>query len=374
MTKRTPLYEVEEALGARFESQRVPGPDDPEVVWSVASAYSSLDDECRAIRERAGLVDLSHRGKIDIRGPDRVRYLNGQVTNDVKKLAAGQGCYACALNYKGALVADLNIYAEPDCFLIDTSENASRKLLDHLWRFAISDEVEILDKGGDIAHLGIHGPQSIALMNQLTQADVGALDVYGHRPFQIGEFPVEVIRQEYTGEWGFDIFVETKNAAGLWKLLLSHGKNFDVKPVGSNALDVLRLEAGVPMFGVDMTEEHLALEANLLSAISTDKGCYTGQEVVARIMNRGHVNRILSGLSLEGLRIPGRAEKVFKDDTVVGEITRAAFSPTLNRVIAFAYLPTLRAQPGALFTVGEASVAQRAEVAALPFYKRMRSD
>lgn len=370
MTKRTPLHEIEQAHGATFEARAVPGPEGQDIGWEIASSFSTVEDECRAVRNAVGLLDLSHHGKIEITGADRVRYLNGQVTNDVVTLTSEKGCYACALNYKGALVGDMKIYAHPDCFLIDTTETCTYKLLEHFIRFAISDEVEIADKSDDIAHLGLHGPHSSALLSRLIAKDLSELSEFDHVNRAIDGLPVEVIRQGYTGEVGFDLFVPSEDATALWRKIRESGASFGSTLVGFKALDILRLEAGVPVFGVDMTEDHLALEANLMSAISTDKGCYTGQEVVARIINRGHVNRILAGFQIRASKAPLPGERIFKSGKVVGEITSAAFSPALGKVVALGYVPALQAQTGNEFQVGETPESAPAEVVALPFYQR----
>jgi aminomethyltransferase len=366
MLKKTALHETEKLLGAQFETRTAPGPDGSTSEWEVAVLYSSVDEEYPAVRRAAGLVDLSHRGKIEITGSDRVRFLNGQVTNDVKKLAVGRGCYACALDYQGALVADLKIYARAESLLIDASENCASKLFDHLNRFAISDEVEIVDRADDLSHLAIHGPQSSAVVLQACNRDLASLADFAHEEIQVAGHSVMAIRQSYTGELGFDLLVQSSDAIAVWNELLEQGRSLGLKCFGTETLKVLRLEAGIPEFGVDMTEEHLALEANLHSAISTDKGCYAGQEVVARIINRGHVNRILVGLQLSAGASLASGQKIFRGDQAVGEITSAAFSPASKKVIALGYVPSRESQPGAVFTVGEAADSVRAEIVTLP--------
>ncbi len=370
MSRKTVLFNIEKELGASFEIRPAPGPEGQGSEWELAARFSTPEEECRAVRTAVGLMDLCYRGKIEITGPDRVRYLNGVVTNDIKKLTPGQGCYACALDYKGALIGDLKIYSHPDCLMIDTGELCTYKLFDHFLRFAISDEVEILDKSSAIAHLGLHGPRSADLLQQLVKIDVSSLREFEFVSAPFGNTAIEIIRQDYTGEKGFDLFMQSEDAPIAWEALFKCGASAGLKPVGITAFDILRLEAGIPIFGRDMTEDHLALEAGLMSAISTDKGCYTGQETVARIINRGHVNRILSGLQLKGSRIPAPGEKIFKNESSVGEITSAAFSPTLQMGIALGYVPALQAEAGNEFLVGEGPEAIAATVVQLPFYKR----
>lgn len=362
--KRTPFYEIEKTMGAEFESRSVLGSD---LMWEIASRISSLEEECAAVHNTVGLMDLSHRGKIVMTGPDRVRFLNGQVTNDVKRLSPGQGAYACILNHKGALLGDLKVYALPESLLLDTAELCTEKLLHHLMRFAISDDVEITDQTENSLHLGVHGPRSIELLKKFVQEDVALLSEYDHR--EVCNGTIRVVRQNYTGEIGFDLFAERKNADGLWKKIGEAGEPLGLRVVGAQAANILRIEAGVASYGIDMTEDHLPLEANLMSAISTDKGCYVGQEVVARIIYRGHVNRILSGLRVNDTTVPSRGEELFKDEKSVGEITSAVFSPTLRQVIALGYVLPLHSQPGTQFHLGGTNAPLMAEVVALPFYK-----
>lgn len=366
--KRTPLYEMQKSVGATFETRMVSG---TEAAWEVASVFSGVKKEYAAVRNAVGLFDLSQRGKIEITGPDRVRYLNGQVTNDVKKLSTGEGCYACILNPKGALVGDLKIYATEDCLFIDTAETCTQKIIDHLSRFAISDEVEILDRTPDIAHLAVHGPKSAVLLSELMGTDVSTLSEYSHKELCVSGLNVHLARQSYTGEFGFDLFTENKNVGTLWNEISAKGERLGLAWIGARALNVLRLEAGVPVFGIDMTEEHLVLEANLLSAISTTKGCYIGQEVVARVINRGHVNRLLVGLRISGSNPPAIGAKIFKGDKEVGQITSAEFSPTLDQIIALGYVPVLESQPETVFSIGDPNGSEQAEVTPLPFLKRM---
>jgi folate-binding protein YgfZ len=370
MKKRTSLYESQKSLGATFGTCDVSSPGGQKTLWEVASYFSSFENEYGAVRRSVGVVDLSHRGKIVITGPDRVRFLNGQVTNDVKKLVVGQGCYACALDYKGSLVGDMKIFALDNALLIDTSEVCTQRLFEHLQRFAISDEVEIIDQTEQLVHLGLHGPRSATLLARLGGSDWSSLGEYRHCEIELAGTRTRVIRQDYTGEMGFDLIVPAKEAATLWNLLLVDEPSQGLECFGTKTLNVLRLEAGIPVFGVDMTEEHLALEANLISSISTTKGCYAGQEVVARIINRGHVNRLLVGLRLEGPEVPPCGQKIFKGDKVTGEITSAAFSPFLGRAIALGYVPWSESDPGNVYRIGEVDSAREAEVVSLPFYVR----
>jgi folate-binding protein YgfZ len=383
MTKRTPLYERETVVGAKFELRATRRPDGQEDLWEIASLYSTVEEEYAAVRHAAGLLDFSHRGKIRIKGPDSLKYLHGQVTNDIKRLPLHGSCYAFVLTHKGAIVGDVNVHRTGiDELLIDTSEYCALEVFDHLLRFAISDDVEIEDITESTSHLGLHGPKAMWLLYELTrEADAhGWMHPHSIEGYPIGPNNVLVHRQGspretgWTGEMGFDFFLEEQDPGLLWTTLLEKGEQYGLKCVGSRSFDILRLEAGVPLYGVDMTEEHLALEVlpteeDVRRTISTDKGCYIGQEVVARIINRGHVNRILAGLAWEGADESREGRKLFKGDQAVGELTSSHWSPSLKKVVALGYVPSLQKDPGNRFSVGGPNSRIIAEVVQIPFYK-----
>lgn len=382
MMKRTVLHGIEKALGAAFEIRPTPGPEGVQEDWEIASVYSTVEEEYAAVREGMGLFDFSHRGKIRVKGPDSLKYLHGQVTNDIKKLPLHAGCYAFALTHNGALVGDLNIYRTGvEELLIDTSEFCTHKVFDQLLRFAISDDVEIEDVSEKICHFGLHGPRAIRffLEQLLNPAAEKTLPPNSIQELTLDSSRLLVARQGFnkevgwTGEVGFDLFLEGEDPGRLWNALLEKGTPYGLKCAGSAAFNTLRLEAGVPLYGVDMTEENLPQEVlgsdeSFRRAISTDKGCYIGQEVVARLVSRGHVNRVLAGMILNGTYGPPAGSKLFDGGKAAGELTSTAWSPSLKKVVALGYVPFLRNEPGNDFSVGEPNSTVQAKVVPLPFY------
>ena len=180
-----------------------------------------------------------------------------------------------------------------------------------------------------------------------------------------------IIRSEITGEIGYDLVVQTGALVRLWEALFEKGRTMGVRPIGLRALDTLRIEAGIPRYGIDMDEETIPLEARLENkAISYTKGCYVGQEVVARATYRGHVNWLLSGLKSEGETVPLKGDKIFSDDREVGHVTSAILSPTLHRPIALAYLRREVSEAGTLLTLRVESQAIPVKVVTLPFYQK----
>lgn len=383
MTKRTALYEIEKALGAHFEILTTTGPEGQKEAWEIASRFSSIKEEYAAVRRNIGLIDFSHRGKIRVKGPDSIKYLHGQVTQDIKKLPLDGACYAFVLTHQGAIVGDVNIYRTGvQELLIDTSEHCTQRVFDQLLRFAISDDVEIENITDNICHLGIQGPASLRFLLEQSQgvAADGKLQLKSVQEVSVGSIKVLVARQGgdqetgWTGEMGFDFFLEGQDAVLFCRTILDKGQPYGLEWVGSHAFDVLRLEAGIPLYGLDMNEDYLPLEVlpseeDVRRAISTDKGCYVGQEVVARIIYRGHVNRILAGMVFTGTNEPQPGRKLFKGDKEVGKVTSSLFSPSLGKVIALGYVPSLEKAPGTQFSVGEPDCPLLAEVFPLPFYK-----
>ncbi|MBZ5535911.1 MAG: aminomethyltransferase family protein [Acidobacteriia bacterium] len=388
MTKRTALHGIEKTLGAAFGIRSTPGPEGPEGAWEIASVYSTVDDEYAAVREGIGFFDFSHRGKIRVKGPDSLKYLHGQVTNEIKKLPLHAGCYALALTHKGAVIGDLNIYRTGvEELLIDTSEYCTHQVFDQLLRFAISDDVEIENVGESICHLAIHGPGTIRFfLEQLHPPEAERVSPSNSiQESTLDSSHLLVVRQGYdkgvgwTGEIGFDLFLEGQDPGKLWNAILQKGKPYGMKCVGMKAFNTLRLEAGVPLYGLDMSEDNLpqevlASEDDFRRAISTDKGCYIGQEVVARLVSRGHVNRVLAGLILNDTNEPRRRSPLFDGGKAVGELTSTAWSPSLKKIVALGYVPFLREEPDYEFSVGEPNSTVQARVVPLPFYTTRHLD
>jgi aminomethyltransferase len=278
----------------------------------------------RALRESAAWLDLSGRGKIIARGEDRSRLLHAMTTNHVEQLLPGGGCYAFLLNAHGHILGDVNLFAMADHHLLDTGPETVRKLYEHLDRHVIADDVSLEDVTAATATLAVEGPKAGELL-ALLGAPVPEAS-HAHAPWGART----VARVSSTGAAGFFLFLPSEERETAVEQLTSAGA---VAATREDAL-IVRLENGRPRYGEDITEDHLPHETQRLDAVHFDKGCYIGQEIVERIRSRGHVNRLLVRLAMEGTQLPA------------GEVTSAAYSPALGKVIAFAYLRADHARAG----------------------------
>jgi glycine cleavage system T protein len=357
MAHRSSLYELHRSLGATFQEERG---------WELPVRYQDSMQEHRAIRESVGLIDLSFRTLYRVTGTERTRFLNGILTNDISKLEAGQGCYACLLTPQGKILADLEVYALRDYHLLELDSRWKEQALDHLNKYIIADDVAF-EELGDSALLALQGPGAMTLLQRLTP---GAILPAGEQrcvELTLNDHLCRVTQASITGEEGYKLVTSMHKAAGVWQALQEGGAT----PVGMAALNALRLEAGIPWFGVDFDEGNFPQEAGIEDrAVSFTKGCYVGQEIVIRIAHRGHVNRRTSGLTMQHEPIPCPGDRVLLEGKEVGQITSAASSLILGKVIALGMLRRESHEPGTVVHIESSGEPVPAEVTPLPFYRR----
>jgi glycine cleavage system T protein len=326
--------------------------------------------EYRCVRTAAGLIDVSYRRKIRVTGEDRASFLQGMLSNDVAGLGVGHGCHATFLTVQGKVVADPRVYKLRDCFLLDVEPAAAEGLMDGLERHVVADDVELRDVTRELAAVSIQGPRADQVVEALAgKSGAPERDLEVHEVVVAGAEAV-LVRVRETGELGYELFLPGPRAGDAWAAIAARGKGFDLLPVGHAAFNVLRIEAGIPWYGMDVDDTRLVLEAGLEHAISTTKGCYLGQEVVERASARGHVNRRLIGLRILGAGVPQGGAIVRVEGKEVGAVTSAAESPALGRPIALAYVRREHLRPGTPVTVEAPAEPLRAEVTPLPFYGR----
>ena len=338
--------------------------------WELPLHYGDSEAEYRALRHGFGLVDLSHRGLIRVRGRDTQRFLNAMLSNNTADLAPGQGCYATFLSPKGHMVTDVVVYAEEESYLLEVEPHIVSTFTEALDFFVISEDVTFVEETGKRAAVGVQGRRASDVLVAVTgQESLWGLAPYGHQSCRIANNEVWAANRSYTRESGYLLLVEAAAAELVWAAIreLGQGKELQGCAVGLQALDTLRIESGKPRFGVDMTEATIPVEANLLEAISYTKGCYVGQEVIARIDARGHVNRQLAGLLLGEAELPAAGAKLFSPDREVGWITSAAHSPAMRQAIALAYVRREFLEPGTGLQVRTDAGDIPATVTALPF-------
>lgn len=364
MPKESPLIELHRANGAEFLEQNG---------WLLPHHFGNPEEEYRAARHNVAMLDLCHRSLICLLGPDRLSYLQGMVSNDVKALAPGTGLYAAVLDVNGKILADLRVFCAEDCFLLDLWEPLKEKVISHLDRYLVADEVEIKDLTENYGVLSLQGPKARLLLTQILSTDKLPSVPYSHRIFRIGDVEVRVARASHTGEDGFDLIVETKDLPHVAARIAAAGRPCSLRWIGIQAMETLRVEAGILLYGIDMDEERLLLETGLEHAVSYQKGCYLGQEVIERIRSRGHVNRKLLGLLLDGARPAHRRDKIFTGQKEVGEVTSSVFSPARDRPIALGYVHRDYWQPGSRLAVHSGGDTLPAVAISLPFYKSASS-
>ncbi|MBI4363132.1 MAG: aminomethyl transferase family protein [Euryarchaeota archaeon] len=334
--------------------------------WQVPRHYGSPAEEHRAVRHGVGMADLSHRGRFRVSGADRVKFLQGLLTNDLHALTPQHGLYAALLTGKGKMVADMTLLQEGEAILGDTEPGYAPRLLQGLERYKLMSKVSLDDLSGSLGSLLLSGPRARPLLEK-TLGQSMPLEAMGTGEARWEDVSLRVVRTHRTGGEDYELWTEAPALGPLWDGLLQAGDQFGVRPIGADALESLRVEAGIPRFGADMDEETFPQEAGIESrAVSTTKGCYTGQETMARLQTRGHVNRHLAGLRLEGDSPPVPGTPLHAGGAPAGTITSSARSPTLGP-IALAMLRAEHEAPGTPLTLGPPGTARAARVVALPF-------
>jgi folate-binding protein YgfZ len=371
------LHEFHEGLNARFTE--VNG-------CEVVEHYGDPLAEHAAMRGAAGVIDLSFRSRLCLTGADRLRFLNGQVTNNVKDLRAGQGCYAALVTAKGKLQSDLNIVVLTDELLLDFEPGLTSAVAERLEKYVIADDVQVVDVAPHYGLLSVQGPRSTNVVKGLglnwrvigiaasdsPGTEVGVpeqpMNVVSTKDATLGE--LYLAHHSRFGTGGFDLFVPTPALGAVMDKLVAAAKNAGGRACGWQACEMARIEAGIPRFGIDMDENNLAPETGIESrAISYTKGCYIGQEVISRIRTYGQVAKALRGLRLDDnlAQLPIRGDKLFHGEREVGYITSALASPALNANIALGYVRKEANEIGTELTVRSSTDKSAVKIVPLPF-------
>src|SRR5213080_3083379 len=299
----------------------------------IPFTYANTTEEYWTIKKAVGLADMSHLGRLRITGKDRVSFLNGLLTNDISQVKENMGQRSALLNSKARVLADLHLYPQPDSLLIDTGESPASHVKEILDRFIITEDVQIQDSSKDLVHLTLQGLRSSRAIKEVLGADTQDLKQFEQKTLG----PSTIIARDRTGQTGYDIILPAIEAESVWHGFLLNGGEIGLNPVGSQALEILRLEAGYPRYAADIDENTIVLEAGFKDALNFTKGCYLGQEVVARATHIGRVNKQLVRLEVETKdSVPPRS-KLVSDGREAGFITSAAFSPGLGKVTGLGY-------------------------------------
>ena len=326
-------------------------------------APEHLAEQYRAVREGAGLRDRSDLGKAEVEGRDRASFLQGMLSNDVKGLAPGGGCAAAFLDAHGKVMALLRVYALADRLLLELPPRLTEKTLQLLDKYLISEKVSFEPMDEAYAVLSLQGPRAQALLEGLGGGPLAA-EPHAHAEATLGGVRARIVQRSEFGAWpGFFLWVARAESPALTRVLLGAG----ARPVDDETAEVLRVEGGEPVFGLDVDDTVLLPELRREDLISYTKGCYIGQELVARVKYRGHVNRALAGLRLEGETVPPPGAPVMADGKEIGRVTSSVRSLALGLPIALAYVRREHLEPGTPVAVGAHDPLIPARVAALPF-------
>ncbi|MBM7855250.1 aminomethyltransferase [Desulfohalotomaculum tongense] len=358
--KRTPLYEVHLELKAKMV---------PFGGWEMPVQYGGIIKEHKAVRERAGLFDVSHMGELLLEGPEALAALQKLVTNDVSKIGIGRAMYTPMINEDGGTVDDLLIYnLGLNRYLLVV--NASNKDKDLAWiKEHLTGEVDVVDKSHDYALLALQGPLSQQVLQSLTSLDLKEIKYYHFAMGAVAEVPCLVSRTGYTGEDGFELYCHPEEAEKLWRAILDTGRRHGVVPVGLGARDTLRFEACLALYGHELTEDINPLMAGLGWTVKFDKGEFIGKQALLSIKEKG-VSHKLVGLKMIERGVPREGYAVAVDGQQVGWVTTGSYAPTLNANLALAYVKPEYAGNDTELDIIIRGRELKAQVVPKPFYKR----
>ena len=359
MSKQSSLVSVHHANGAILAEYDG---------WSLPRHFGNPHEEYLSVCRAVGLLDFSNRAVFEVTGADRLSYLQGLISNDLRVASSGEGIYAAFLSQQGKVLGDCRVLITDDSFIVDLWEPLKQKILDHLNRYLVADEVEIADLSDRCTILSIQGPKSETLLEKFVSRDQQPQKTLHHSVVQISGVEMRICRHSHTGEDGFDLMIPLANIEKMARQLTEAGSAYSARWIGREAYETLRIEAGIPRYGVDITDENLILETGLTRAVSFNKGCYLGQEVVERIRSRGHVNKNFTGLVIDGKKPAPAGSKMLSAEKEIGTVTSSVYSPALDSPIALGYVHRDHRSRGTELLIRyDAELFVNATVTELPF-------
>lgn len=357
--RKTPLSHAHHGLNARMVDFSG---------WSMPVQYTSILEEHKAVREKAGIFDISHMGELEIKGAGARDFLSYLVPSDISKLEEGNILYSALLNDRGGIIDDLLIYMiSPTRYFICVNASNTRKDFEWISGQAVGfTDVEVTDLSRDYGMLSIQGPNAESLMGLFVPYPLAKLGYYQFVTTTIDETNILLSRTGYTGEDGFEIYVRWRDTPLIWERIMSRGKSFGLKPIGLGARDTLRLEMRYPLHGHDINEDTTPYEAGLGWIVKLDKGDFLGKEALVRQKEEG-VKRKLVGIQIVDKGIPREGYPIMKHGQKVGVVTSGTLSPTLNKGIALGYVPSELSQVGVTLGVDIRGKDTEAVVVKTPF-------
>jgi len=359
--KRTPLFDRHVARGARVVEFGG---------WEMPVQYSGIVDEHNAVRTAAGLFDISHMGEVEVKGPDALAFLQHIATQDVATIGEGFSNYSLMCHPNGGIVDDIFIYNLPDGYMVVVNASNTEKdfawMLDNIHGF----NVELTNISDRASMLALQGPAAEGILARATDIDAPGIAFHGVTTgMLLGDIPALIARTGYTGEDGFELFVDDDNAVTLWDGLLDLGNDAGLKPCGLGARDSLRFEACLPLYGHEIADDINPYEAKLGWVVKLDKGDFVGRAALQQIKQAG-VRRKLTGFEVIGRGI-ARGGYEIRDTSGkrIGEVTTGMPSPTLGKNYGLGYVPTALASEGSQFDVVVRDRPVRVQAVKTPFYK-----
>jgi aminomethyltransferase len=357
---RTPLFDWHVAHGGRIVEFGG---------WEMPVQYTGIVDEHLAVRQAAGLFDISHMGRLRFTGPQAAAFLNHILTNDVSRLKSGQVRYALVCNDAGGVLDDVLVYRLAEVYWLVVNAANREKIVNWLTTRRANWEVHIADTTAATGMLALQGPATPRVLPPADAAVWSQLKYYAVAEGCSLAEPALLSRTGYTGEDGCELIVPREQLLGVWEALLARGRELGVRPCGLGARDTLRLEAAMPLYGHELTERIDPLTAGLAFAVKLDKPDFVGKAALLQIAQQtDRPQRV--GLKLAGRRVAREGCRVYAGDTAVGEVTSGTFSPTLQMPIAMAYLAPSQATAGTSVDIDIRGKREPATVVPLPFYKR----
>lgn len=348
-TLDTPLAALHASAGAKMG------------VWfgcALPDDFGNETAEYRFANQTVALLDKNYRAYFSFTGPDRLRYLNAILTNNIKDLAPGQGNVSLLLNPQGHILAEIETYAFPDRHLCVSYAMIREQLIEWMGKYIIMDDVTLTNETERYGTLALEGPKAGVVVRELSGLDIEPLSELTSSDGSVGSIPCRIVKRSSGGVCGAEFVVGGEKLAGLWQILLEAAHRHGGGPMGYAALSGQRLAQGVPWFGYDFGEKQIPHEAGLENShISYTKGCYTGQEIVERVRSRGHVNRRRVSLLFSGDAVPETGAALTLEDKEAGYVTRAARIWDPPRIIGMAYVRKEVDAPGTTLQWAHGSAA-----------------
>jgi folate-binding protein YgfZ len=333
----------------------------------LPAAFSGLSHEYEACRSGLGIHDRSYRGLIEATGADRHAWLHNLNTNEVKNLQPGDGNYAFAVNVKGRILFDMNVIVAADRLWLDVERRFATQAVEHLNKYIIMEDVATTDRTADFVRVGVLGKGLAAFGDGIGLSNLAAMSQLQSATFNLPD-SMTIIRHDFAGVRGAELFIPAAAAEKALAQLMALGAGLDMTPVGLDAVEILRIESGIPWMGADIDNDVLPGETlQGERAISFQKGCYLGQEVVERMRSRGSLAKQLVGLAIDGDEAPAGGAELRIEDKPVGRLTSVRRSARLNALIGLGYLRSAHAKPDQAVTIAGEREAIFATVTALPF-------